>query len=83
MQTLRITPDDYDLIIEQVYLGEGGGVLTRSGAFVPITNYFDVTGEECAPADAVAAVAGPVPGRDLWLAVALYEMQPVTPQDNH
>ena len=83
MQTLRIAPDSYDPLIERVYLGEGGAVLTRGGAIVPITNYFGVTGEECAPADAIAAVAGPVPGRDLWLAVALYELQPVTPQDNH
>ena len=43
---------------------------------VPITNLIDADGDECGPADAIVAVAGPT-AEGKWLSIDLREFDPV------
>lgn len=43
-----------------------GQALADNGEFVPITNWFDVDAEECAPDDALVCVAGPDSAGKWW-----------------
>jgi hypothetical protein len=46
--------------------------LISDGRCVPATNWFDITGEECEPEDAVSCVAGE---GDDWFSVLLSEYE--------
>lgn len=47
-------------------------VVDDHGNVLPITNWFDADGDECAPDDALACVAGT---GELWYAVNLCELK--------
>jgi hypothetical protein len=46
----------------------------EDGSLVPITNLFDAWGDECAPEDAVSAVAGPTQ-EGSWISLDLAEFE--------
>jgi hypothetical protein len=50
-------------------------LLLSNGRTVPVTNWFDITGEECEPFDAVTAVGG---SDNQWFSVILSYFEPET-----
>ena len=50
----------------QHILTDRSHVVMTDNQIVPVTNWLDEFGDECEPAEAVAAVAGPVKPDGMW-----------------
>ena len=56
-----------------------GVAIMEDGQELPITNAYNEDGDECAPEDAVACVAGPDRG-GMWVRIDLQQFEGVTLQ---
>ena len=67
-----------DLEVDAIHRA-GGIAILSDGQELPITNWIDADGDECAPADAVACACGPCK-KGKWYAVNLHCFTGVTVQ---
>lgn len=54
----------------------GAVAVLDNGERLPITNWFDLDGDECEPDDAISVVAGP-DRNGFWYAIDLEQFQPI------